>query len=257
MDNAEIKNNSSPKIAIIGGTGLNQINKLEIENREVVHTPYGRPSAPLIHGRINNTPIVFLARHGSGHTIPPHKINYRANIWALKSANIDQIIAIAAVGSMNNDMPTGAVVIPDQIIDYTSAREHTFFDGEGDDNNITHIDFSYPYSQELRETLLKAAKDAAILCHDGGTYGATQGPRLETAAEINRMDRDGCDLVGMTGMPEAALAKELDMEYASCAVVANMAAGRGKKVLTMQDIEKNLVDGMDNIRKLISHITVR
>jgi len=245
-------NNS--KIAIIGGTGLDKIDGLEIENREVVHTPYGRPSTPLTHGHLNGIPIVFLARHGAGHTIPPHQINYRANIWALKQAGVHQIIAINAVGSMNNDMPPGALVVPDQIIDYTAAREHTFFEGD-DLDHVTHIDFSYPYCAELREDLLKAASAASISCHDGGTYGATQGPRLETVAEINRMQRDGCDLVGMTGMPEASLARELAIDYAACAVVANMAAGRGASVITMQEIEQNLISAMHDVRQLLGSLS--
>lgn len=240
-------------IAVIGGTGLNQIVGLEVDNREVMHTPYGRPSAPLIYGRLNNMSIVFLARHGPGHTIPPHKINYRANIWALKQANIQQIIAIAAVGGINDTLPIGSLVIPDQIIDYTAMREHTFFDGN-ELNNVTHIDFSYPYCATLRALLLNAAQSVSIVCHDGGTYGATQGPRLETAAEIDRMANDGCDIVGMTGMPEAGLAKELEMDYASCAIVANRAAGRGDKKISMQAIEQALVSGMEDVHQLLAQI---
>ncbi|NOX08803.1 MAG: S-methyl-5'-thioinosine phosphorylase [Gammaproteobacteria bacterium] len=240
-------------IAVIGGTGLNQIENFEIERREVVHTPYGRPSAPLVHGCLNNIPIVFLARHGSGHRIPPHHINYRANIWALKHAGVSQIVAIAAVGGINADMPVGTLVIPEQIIDYTSMRKHTFFEGN-DIDHVTHIDFSYPYCPNLRAALIKAADAASVPYYNGGTYGATQGPRLETAAEINRMERDGCDLVGMTGMPEAALAKELEMHYVTCAVIANRAAGRGDQTITMRDIEQNLVSGMVYVRKLLGQM---
>jgi 5'-methylthioinosine phosphorylase len=197
-------------------------------------------------------PVVFLPRHGTAHTIPPHEVNYRANLWALQHIGITKIIAVAAVGGITAAMVPSALVIPDQIIDYTWSRQHTFF--QGDLTKVTHVDFTRPYSEELRTTLLQAGRAAELNLHDGGTYGATQGPRLETAAEITRMERDGCDIVGMTGMPEAALARELDLSYAACAVVANWAAGRGAGEISMDDIERNLKVGMDRLRALLEQV---
>ncbi len=236
-------------LAIIGGTGLRQLEGLQVTHRVVQKTPFGEPSGPLIHGELNQHKVVFLARHGLVHRIPPHKVNYRANLWALRELGVERIIAVAAVGGIAPQMPPGCLVIPDQIIDYTWGRQHTFF--EDDLSHVTHIDFTWPYSQELRQALTEAALKVKVKAHDGGTYGATQGPRLETAAEIDRMDRDGCDLVGMTGMPEAALARELGLEYASCCVVANWAAGRGDGEITMQDIEANLIAGMEQLRRVL------
>jgi len=242
-----------PQIAIIGGTGLTSLKGLEITHKEVVHTPYGEPSAPLIYGELCGQEVVFLARHGAGHTIPPHEINYRANIQALKQCDVKQIVGVAAVGGIHVDAGPGVVVIPDQIIDYTWGRVSTFF--EGGQKEVTHIDFSYPYTPSLRKLLLECCKKAGVQATEQGVYGATQGPRLETAAEIARMERDGSTIVGMTGMPEAALARELDMEYACCAVVANWGAGKDDgHEITMAEIEKNLVGGMDQVRKVLEYL---
>jgi len=239
-------------LAIIGGTGLTQLDMLAISNREIVHTPYGEPSGPLTHGILNGRKIMFLPRHGYGHTIPPHKVNYRANMWALKEAGAVCIFAVAAVGGIREDMDAGRIVVPDQIIDYTWSRVNTYFE-EGL-QQVTHVDFTYPYSKTLRETLIKAAYAAKVNIVDGGTYGATQGPRLETAAEIDRLERDGCDIVGMTGMPEAALARELQLNYATCAVVANRAAGRGEGEITMKDIEVQLGEGMSKVAAVLEQL---
>lgn len=242
-----------PQIAIIGGTGLTSLNGLKITHKEVVHTPYGEPSAPLIYGELGGTEVVFLARHGAGHTIPPHKINYRANIQALKQCNVSQIIGVAAVGGIHQFAGPGVVVIPDQIIDYTWGRTNTFFEDQL--SEVTHIDFSYPYSVGLRQLLIDSARDAGVNFVDHGVYGATQGPRLETAAEITRLERDGCTIVGMTGMPEAALARELEMEYACCSVVANWGAGKDSgAAITMAEIEHNLITGMDQVRKVLEQV---
>jgi 5'-methylthioadenosine phosphorylase len=211
--------------AIIGGSGLNKLGNLVIERREVMRTPYGEPSGALTFGKLAGREIVFLARHGYGHTIPPHRINYRANLWALKEAKVEGVLAVASVGGIRDFFGPGSLVAPDQIIDYTYDRALTFF--EGADAPVTHIDFTWPYSESLRARLLAAARNAGEVVHDGGVYGAAQGPRLETAAEIRRLERDGCDLVGMTGMPEAALARELNIEYACLSVVVNHAAGKG------------------------------
>lgn len=242
-----------PQTAIIGGTGLTSLKGLNIIHKEVVHTPFGEPSAPLIHGELCGQEVVFLARHGAGHTIPPHEINYRANIHALKQCGVKQIIGVAAVGGIHNDAGPGVVVIPDQIIDYTWGRISTFFE-EGL-KEVTHIDFSYPYSPSMRQLLMDGCRKAKVKAADCGVYGATQGPRLETAAEIRRMEQDGCTIVGMTGMPEAALARELDMDYACCAVVANWAAGKGDgQVISMTEIEQNLVTGMEQVRKVLTQL---
>lgn len=238
-----------PYLAIIGGTGLTSIKDLEITRREMVHTPYGEPSGPITHGRLCGREVVFLARHGYGHTIPPHKINYRANVWALKETGVSNVLAVNAVGAIRDDMLPGRLVFPDQIIDYTWSRVPSYF--EESLSAVTHIDFTQPYCETLRRSLLEAARTAGIDVVDGGTYGATQGPRLETAAEIRRLERDGCDLVGMTGMPEAALARELELCYASCAVVANKAAGKGEGEITMEEIDRFLKAGMEDVRRLI------
>ncbi len=235
------------KLAIIGGTGLTQLEGLSIIKHEQINTPYGSPSAEIVTGELNQCEIIFLARHGNPHSIAPHKINYRANLWALKQLGVEQIIAVAAVGGINSDMAPAHLAIPDQIIDYSYGRKHTFFEEEA----VTHIDFTYPYNQELRSRLICAAAKANIKISPLGTYGCTQGPRLETAAEIRRMEKDGCDLVGMTGMPEAALAKELGMAYASISVVANWAAGKSEGEITMAEIERHLHKGMANTAELL------
>jgi len=234
-------------LAIIGGTGLTQLGELNIIKREQLITPYGAPSAEFVTGELNNVQVIFLARHGNPHSIAPHKINYRANIWGLKQLGIKHIIAIAAVGGITGEMAPAHIAIPDQIIDYSYGRLHTFFEEDA----VTHIDLTYPYSQKLRARLISAAAKANIKISPLGVYGCTQGPRLETAAEIMRMERDGCDLVGMTGMPEAALAKELEMEYAGISVVANWAAGKAEGEITMAEIERHLHKGMANTAKLL------
>lgn len=234
---------------MIGGTGIYQLPEMELLRREVVHTPYGEPSGVFTTGKMCESEVVFLARHGSGHTIPPHKVNYRANIWALKNLDVTHILAFAAVGGITEKMGPEVIVIPDQIIDYTYGRRHTYF--EEDLDSVTHIDFSYPYDAALRHSLLQSAKDAGVDVVEQGTYGATQGPRLESAAEITRMERDGCDIVGMTGMPETALARELELPYAAVGVVANWGAGRGAAEITMEDIIRHLDVGMGSARQLL------
>lgn len=240
------------EIAIIGGTGLTSLKNLAITERQIVQTPYGEPSGPLIRGVLNGKEIIFLARHGYGHTIPPHKINYRANMWTLKESGVKKVIAVAAVGGIRADLVPASIAIPDQIIDYTWSRNATYFE-EGL-THVTHIDFSEPYCEELRQALLAAAQRVGLQVATSATYGATQGPRLETRAEINRLEKDGCDMVGMTGMPEAALAREMDLCYATCAVIANQAAGRGTREITMQDIEHNLNLGIDKVRTLLEAV---
>lgn len=242
------------QLAIIGGSGLTNLKNLEITRREVVRTPYGEPSGALVHGHLSGHAMVFLARHGHGHTIPPHLVNYRANLWALKEAGVRTVIAVNAVGAVAR-LPAGALVLPDQIVDYTYSRAQTFFDGTA--APVTHVDFSAPYCAQLRHALIAAAADAGIDAVATGTYAATQGPRFETAAEVDRLERDGAHIVGMTGMPETALARELELCYASVAVVANAAAGRGDGAISLKEIELNLEAGMQKVRSLLEHAIPR
>jgi len=212
-------------LAIIGGRGLTQLTNLKITHRQVMRTPYGEPSGAFLFGTLNDHEVIFLARHGYGHTIPPHLVNYRANLWVLREQGVSGIVSVATVGGIRSDLKPGVIVVPDQIIDYTHGRDATFF--EARDKPYSNADFTFPYCAKLRSRLLRSAKKVDQPCADGGVYAATQGPRLDSIAEINRYERDGADMVGMTGMPETALAKELDLSYATIAIVANCAAGRG------------------------------
>ena len=243
------------KVAIIGGTGLTRLEGVEIEGEEAVTTPFGEPSAPLLRGRLEGREVIFLARHGNPHRFPPHKVNYRANILALKQAGVEHILAAAAVGGISDFMGPAMVAVPDQIIDYTYGRGHTFFE-EGLDH-VTHIDFTEPYDAGLRGALLSAAAEAGVEAHDGGCYAAVQGPRLESAAEVRRLRRDGCDMVGMTGMPEASLAREQGVAYACCAVSANWGAGLSEGEITMEEIERCLEEGMEKVRRVLRGTIVR
>lgn len=212
-------------LAIIGGSSLAKLPILEVTHRQIVRTPYGDPSCALTFGRIGQQNVVFIARHGYGNSIAPHEINYRANIWALHSIGVNKILAIGSVGGIRPDMQPGVLVLPDNLLDYTWGRKHTFF--EGPDRPIKRVDLSLPYDQTLRQNLQNAANLAGLPIITDGIYAVTQGPRLETAGEIVRLERDGADIVGMTGMPEAALARELDLPYANLSLVVNRAAGRG------------------------------
>jgi 5'-methylthioadenosine phosphorylase len=241
-------------LGIIGGTGLTQLANLEITHRQIIRTPYGEPSGPLTYGSINNHQVVFLARHGYGHTIPPHLVNYRANLWALYSEGVKDVVSVATVGGIHPDLAPGAIVIPDQILDYTWGRKMTFHDVT--DRPVTHIDFTEPYCAKMRALCMRAAQAAGEAYVDGGIYAAVQGPRLETAAEINRLERDGATMVGMTGMPEAALARELEISYAAVGVVANHAAGRGSSAHGIQyaAIGNVLSETMHRVRKILEHL---
>ena len=238
-------------IAIIGGSSLSQLPGLAITHRQVVRTPYGEPSCALTFGLLAGRTVVFLARHGHGHMHAPHEINYRANLWALKSQQVRHVLAIGSVGGIHLGLVPGALAIPDQLLDYTWGRKHTFF--EGPESPVVHVDFTQPYSATLRQCLLDGAQHAGVEALDGGTYACTQGPRLETAAEIARLRRDGADMVGMTGMPEAALARELDMEYACLAVVANYAAGCGDSIGKVDFTAAGAVMGeaMDKVARVL------
>lgn len=237
-------------IGIIGGSGLYDFDELQERRTLAVDTDWGKPSAPLVSGNLHGRAVVFLTRHGATHGIPPHRVNYRANIAALQKQGVRAIFAVNVVGGINGEMCPGDLVIPDQIIDYTWGREHTYSDGFG--APVQHVDFSRPYDEKLRGSLLQAVIASGLRVHSGGVYGATQGPRLETAAEIARMANDGCDIVGMTGMPEAGLARELGIPYACLALVVNMAAGLGKAEITMADIEAIMSLRMPVIRRVLA-----
>ena len=237
------------KLAIIGGSGLVKMPELKVVDEIDCKTRWGNPSASITVGELNGNEILFLPRHGNPHVIPPHKINYRANIQALYEQQVTEIIAVNAVGGITNAMTPCRIVVPDQLIDYTHGRIESFH--EDDLDEVVHIDFTAPYSASIREQLLTAAATCQFDVSPRATYGVTQGPRLETAAEIERMERDGCDIVGMTSMPEASLARELDMNYGCCALVVNWAAGKTEEIITMDIIEQNLAKGMDNILQLL------
>jgi 5'-methylthioinosine phosphorylase len=241
-------------LAIIGGSGLTKLANLEVRRRKVARTPYGDPSGAITYGRVGSKDVLFLARHGYGHTIAPHEVNYRANLWALRQAGAREIVSVASVGGIRNDIWPGTIILPHQIIDYTWGRSATFFEGPG--APVNHIDFTEPYSRELRARVLSAAASCGERVMDGGVYAATQGPRLETAAEINRLQRDGADIVGMTGMPEAALAREISLEYAAIAVVANYAAGRGdsERAVALDRIQIVLDEAMGRVRRIIEKL---
>ncbi len=241
----------SIELAVIGGTGLYKFPGLEDIERHHVETPYGKPSGDTIVGTVAGKRVAFLARHGESHSIAPHRINYRANVWTLHRLGVKRIVGVNAVGGIRDDMGPRVIAVPDQIIDYTSGRLTRYCDVDNA-AEVKHIDFSEPYTASLRAALVAAAKKAGIAIVDGGCYGATQGPRLETRAEIERMRRDGCDLVGMTGMPEAALARELEVEYACLALVANWAAGCGDEVeISLPEIFANLEAATAEVPKVV------
>jgi 5'-methylthioadenosine phosphorylase len=244
-------------LAVIGGSGLTQLANLEITSRKIVRTPYGEPSGPLTFGHIGAQEVVFLARHGYGHTLAPHEINYRANMWAIHAQDVTRVISVCTVGGIAASLAAGTIAVPDQIIDYTWGRPSTYF--EGAQAAVTHIDFTHPYSEETRAMALAAARDAGVPVLDGGTYAATQGPRLETKAEIDRLERDGATMVGMTGMPETALARELGLGYAALAVVVNPAAGRGSSArsVSLEEIPRVIEETMAKVRLIVARLVER
>lgn len=240
---------ASAPVGIIGGTGLTTLSGLEITGEREVQTPWGAPSSPLVEGILGEQRVIFLSRHGNPHRIPPHQVNYRANLWALQNAGVRTVVGVNAVGGIHPAMGPAHIVIPDQIIDYTWGRGSTFFEGELD--AVTHIDFSFPYTESARAVLVEAASKLDVPISDFGVYGATQGPRLETAAEIVRLERDGCDLVGMTGMPEASLAAELKLNYVCLGLVVNWAAGKSDHIITMEEIEAAIEQGMSGVKRIL------
>lgn len=240
--------------AIIGGTGLTQLEGLTLKDSLNLDTPYGAPSAPIQRGEYAGREVLFLARHGHPHRFPPHQVNYRANLWALKQAGAQAVLAVNAVGGIHAAMGSGHLCVPHQIIDYTYGREHTYF--AGDIDHVTHIDFSHPYDEGLRQKLVAALQALGHPHSSHGVYAATQGPRLETVAEIARLERDGCDIVGMTGMPEAALARELELPYACLSLVVNPAAGKSSGIITMAEIERALHEGIGKVREVLVRVLV-
>ncbi|EXF45712.1 5'-methylthioadenosine phosphorylase [Pseudomonas sp. BAY1663] len=238
--------------AIIGGTGLTELSGFVLHEAQHIDTPYGAPSAVVLRGEYAGREVLFLARHGHPHRIPPHQVNYRANLWALKQAGAEAVLAVNAVGGIHSAMGPGHFCVPHQLIDYTYGRAHTFF--EDDLEHVTHVDFSYPYDEELRERLIGALAAERFAFSSHGVYGCTQGPRLETVAEIVRMERDGCDIVGMTGMPEAVLARELELPYTCLALVVNPAAGKSSGVITMAEIEAALREGIGKARAVLARV---
>lgn len=238
-----------PRIAIIGGSGLSTLTAMQVYDSEWPSTPFGEANAPLIHTRLGGEMVIFFARHGEGGAFAPHMVNYRANLSALKQTGIEKVIAVNVVGGITEDMPMGTICIPDQLVDYTYDRKNTFYDGVK--KPVKHIDFAEPFNVHVRQQLLAAAQTLELPVIDGGVYACTQGPRLETAAEINRLERDGCNIVGMTAMPEAALAMELGFEYASICVVVNRASGRSEQPLSLAHIYLQLQETMPKVEKLL------
>jgi len=251
------------KLAIIGGSLLSTLNSLSDVSEETIKTPFGQPSDSFLTGKIQGQDIVYLNRHGrpainETHHIAPHQINYRANVFALKLLEVTHIIAIAAVGGITKKLAPMKYAIPDQLIDYSYGRMQTYNDGNKDE--VKHIDFTYPFDAELSKKLLHACKQTGVKCINKATYGVTQGPRLETLAEIQRMKRDGCDIVGMTAMPEAALARELNIDYANLSLVVNWAAGaeKGKqsKIISMDEIKQRIDDGNKQVEEIVQRFVV-
>lgn len=247
-------------VAIIGGSGFYALPYLKNYTQETIHTPYG--DVTVSSGHLGRRKVYFLARHGEKHTIPPHKINYRANVCALAYCGVTNIIAVNAVGSIHSSMRPGVAVLPHQVIDYTWGREHTFYDEFCDD--MTHIDFTNPFDDYYRVPLLENLSKLMTVVN-GATYACVQGPRLESAAEIQKYKRDGCDLVGMTLMPEAALAREKGMGYMSVCVVCNWAAGitgnasvvdgdaeSSVAPLIIDDIKAVLAEGLTKAQKALA-----
>lgn len=239
-------------IGIIGGSGFYSLNSNSDINTNSLSTPFSESPVTLYKSQVSGIPAIFLPRHGIDHGKPPHKVNYRANLWALKEIEVSAIIAVNAVGGISESMSPGTLVVPDQIIDYTWGREHTYFDTfHTEAVGEHHVDFTWPYDEGLRKILIKSATVRQKNVHAGGVYGCTQGPRLESAAEIQRLKRDGCDIVGMTGMPEVALARELGLPYASISLVVNWAAGLTSETLSFTDISATLDNGVSGVKEII------
>ena len=237
-------------LGLIVGSGFDRL-ALDIVGRRAVTTPYGAPSGPLLEAICGGRPVTVLARHGQPHTLAPHEVNYRANVWALHSAGVRRLVAVNVVGAIAAGFETGELAVPEQLIDYTTGRDGTF---GGRDGAVVHVDFTVPFDVELAAAI-RAAIERSGARANGGVYGVTQGPRLETAAEIDRLERDGCTMVGMTAMPEAALARELGIRYAICAVAVNRAAGRAGAVGGIHaEMERHLGRGMARVGQVLARL---
>jgi 5'-methylthioadenosine phosphorylase len=222
-------------IGIIGGSGLYDIEGVVIKDLRKIVTPYGHPGDSYVIAEFAGRDVIFLPRHGSQHNIPPHRINYRANIWGFKELGVERLVSLSATGGISTHMMPGSIVVLDQIIDMTKGRDSTFFDGE---DGVVHIDFTEPYCRELRDSFFEAGRTSGIELKKTGTYICLNGPRFETKAEIKFFSRTGADVVGMTAMPEASLAREAELCYAGIGVVTNYAAGiTGKKLTTKEVVE--------------------
>ncbi|RMG00500.1 MAG: S-methyl-5'-thioadenosine phosphorylase [Nitrospirae bacterium] len=240
-------------IGIIGGSGLYNLPGFEEKERVVLKTPYGEPSDGYVIGSLSGKEVVFLARHGAGHDIPPHRLNYRANIWGFSELGVERIIAVNAVGGISEELSPGDLVIPDQVLDFTNGRPSTFFDGP----DVVHVDFTHPYCPEMRETFMKGAEAVGEKCHDGGVYVCTNGPRLETASEIAFFKTIGGTVVGMTGMPEAVLSREREMCYLSVSIVTNPAAGLTGKKLTTTEVVETMKDSTERLKRILVEVIIR
>ncbi len=243
-------------IAIIGGSGLDQLQEEAGLEPIYQQTPFGEHSQGVCKLNIGNTPVVFLPRHGKDHHLPPHKVNYRANMWLLKSLGITKIVAMNVVGGITDEMSPRTLLVPHQVIDYTWGREHTYFDGLHHDTPfidkyVDHIDFTQPYSEALRQRIIGFLDQSKINHVNYGVYGCTQGPRLESAAEVQRLQNDGCHIVGMTAMPETALAKELEMDYASLGLVVNWAPGIAAEELSFGEIMQLVSEEMAHVQTFL------
>lgn len=242
------------KTGVIGGSGLYEIKGFVLKGRKTIKTPFGKPSGQYLLGTIGKADIVFLPRHGEHHDIPPHMINYRANIWGFKKLDVNRLLSVSAVGGIRKGLKPGDIVVLDQVLDMTKNRKSTFYDGKNrrcPNGRVVHIDFTEPYCPELRRTLIKAGKRSNIRLKTSGTYVAVEGPRLESASEIKCFSVLGGDVVGMTGMPEASLARELEVCYAGLSVVANYAAGISKKKLTVAEVMQAMNDSTEKIKRLL------
>lgn len=241
-------------LAVIGGSGLYRLDRLEVEDSRQLGTPYGNTSGRLAHGRLDGAPVLFIARHGEDHSVAPHLVNYRANVDALRQAGATRVLAVCTVGSIDPALLPGTIAIPDQIVDYTWGREHTFHES-GDP--VPHVDFTDPYTPDWRAELLAAVESEGVGFADGATYAAVQGPRFESAAEIRRFRNDGCSVIGMTGMPEATLAREAGLDYAAICPVANLAAGLSPVELTADEVFGAVATMLEPIQAVIAALAAR
>ncbi|KXB05469.1 5'-methylthioadenosine phosphorylase [candidate division MSBL1 archaeon SCGC-AAA382A03] len=235
-------------IGIIGGSGVYSVDFIKNTEKRIVETSYGK-SPEIVTGEVEGRKIAFMPRHGEGHSTPPHKINFRANLWALKELGVDRILATTAVGSLNPSVGPGEFVLLDQFIDFTKNRDYTFY--EGDERGVVHIDVTNPYCCELRDVLYRKARELEFPVHFSGTYACTEGPRFETAAEIQMLNQLGADVVGMTNVPECVLARELEICYSTISIITNYAAGISENKLTHDEVSEIMDENINKVKKLV------